>query len=165
MNAQKKPTTRYELVEYLGKALGLPAGFSYAPTAPFSQVDKMVEIHIESHKISQVEPAVGSNQQMKVRIPAEGSLNPPRMVETVMNDPRRIPYGFLGLCPHPGYDPERVEKGKPRISSIYGSEASSSRNGAVAVRNGASVSSMSSHPCPNGTTYKKYPVLWPSKDR
>jgi hypothetical protein len=164
MTVQKKPTTRYELLEYLGKAPGLPPGFSYAPIAAFSQVDKMVEIQVDTNKVSQVEPVIASSQQVKVRIPADASVIPPRMVDAIMNDPRRIPYGFLGMSPHPGFDPERLEKGKGRFSSIYGSEINSNRGGASAVR-AASATITNKHPSPQGTTYKRHPILWPSKER
>ncbi|KAI9362448.1 hypothetical protein DFJ73DRAFT_756739 [Zopfochytrium polystomum] len=86
---------------------------------------------------------------------------------------RRVPPGFLLVCPFPGYDPEKLDKANLPGSLIYYSKHSpKSRGNSViladhfdytppgsrsgGIRGGESL--------PSGFTFDRNPVLWPNKN-
>jgi hypothetical protein len=84
------------------------------------------------------------------------------LVEAILNDPKRIPYGFLGMCPLPGYDPERRDKGAERVSSIFGKEISMKRRMSAILNREASPDNESQLDTSGAYTERQYPVLWPN---
>ncbi|KAJ3148956.1 hypothetical protein HDU86_007314 [Geranomyces michiganensis] len=86
-------------------------------------------------------------------------------------DTRRIPPGFLSVCPFPGYDPDRIDRAAVPTSAIYGKSLLPGR------ATGANVStviaqakpklgtqqSSTGGDIPDGFTADRHPVLWPSR--
>ena len=167
LSDQKSPETHYELLEHAGRAPDLPPGFSYGPL-PLANpaAGEGSELVADPSRLCSVMP-LSAEESITIRIPQNSAIVPPKMIEAIMSDPRRIPYGFIGVCPHPGYDPDRPDKNRSRLSSIYGHEITFGRTGPTAMKVVSSSEKSSAAPdfLPPGTTGKRYPVLWPSKER
>ena len=139
--------------------MDLPCGFTYSAIPLFNTDSETVnEVSIELQAL----PLLDTLEPLtKAKIPVTGTLNPPKMVESILTDPRRIPYGFLGLSPHPGFDPDRFDKSQTRVSAIYGTSISFGRKalpvGPEIKREITTVSG------PSGYTTKRFPILWPCK--
>ncbi|KAJ3175403.1 hypothetical protein HDU87_006223 [Geranomyces variabilis] len=83
-------------------------------------------------------------------------------------DTRRIPPGFLSVCPFPGYDPDRIDRAALPTSAIYGKSVLPGRAPVSAVvsqtkpKLGA-LQSGTGGDIPDGFTADRHPVLWPSR--
>lgn len=96
------------------------------------------------------------------RIPQKTDVNP--------FDNRRVPPGFINICPFPGYDPDRVDRAALPISAIYGKQMGMGRGPAqgvgsvvAATRARGMVDSRPGYDVPEGFTVDRHPVLWPSR--
>ncbi|KAJ3213593.1 hypothetical protein HDU67_002684 [Dinochytrium kinnereticum] len=90
---------------------------------------------------------------------------------------KKMPAGFLTMCPFPGYDPDRFDKSVPIVSAIYqrirggvrGSRSGGSDGGDVSSDFGTPASrgsgSRGSDLIPTGFTGDRNPVLWPHRQQ
>ena len=108
----------------------------------------MKDITTNSDNISSVLPIYGDGC-ISVKIPDGTSFLPPKIPEAFTSDSRRIPYGFLSSSPHPGFDPERLDKNHSKqINNLdYGRISSDNRSG-----------------IPLGYTTKRMPILYHGKE-
>ncbi|KND03878.1 uncharacterized protein SPPG_08927 [Spizellomyces punctatus DAOM BR117] len=94
------------------------------------------------------------------RVPQKSDLNP--------YDGRRVPPGFLNICPFPGYDPDRVDRAALPVSAIYGKQMGPGRGppgvGSMApAKQKAIIDARPGFDVPEGFTVDRHPVLWPSR--
>lgn len=141
------PSCRYEEMELSGSIRDLPPGYSFSPgKIAYSSDPQMKDVEAMTNMVSSVLPLL-NEEYSKVRIPDGTSCVPPRIIEALTSDPRRIPYGFLASSPHPGYDPDRIDKDRVKYIGDFDSGGKSSE-----------------YNIPRGYTSKKVPVLWPLKE-
>jgi hypothetical protein len=113
------PVSKYEYQERIGSIPGLPCGYTYSPGTLTNQRSSFVTI-------GKPTPTGGSwtdiyrvvkldEWEEKDNIPSYATRfpMPPKPMEE-----GTCPYGFLLVCPYPGFDPEKV--GKNGTSSLYG---------------------------------------------
>lgn len=136
-------------MELSGSIPDLPPGFSFSPGQVInSDKERMKEIDAIADTMSSVFP-LKEHEYVKIKIPEGASGLPPRIIEAFTSDPRRIPYGFMASSPHPGYDPERLDK--TRLKQNIDIDAG--------IKSSEIMSTI-----PHGYTSKRVPVLWPIKD-
>ncbi|KAJ3018743.1 hypothetical protein HKX48_002657 [Thoreauomyces humboldtii] len=101
-----------------------------------------------------------------------GTARVPQRIETSPAfDPRRMPPGFVNVCPFPGYDPDRVDRAALPVSAIYGKLAVTARavGGASTIspvmnaQARAKMEQKMAAEVPDGFTSDRHPVLWPSR--
>ncbi|TPX62603.1 hypothetical protein PhCBS80983_g00408 [Powellomyces hirtus] len=96
------------------------------------------------------------------RVPQKTDMN------AVVFDNRRVPPGFLSICPFPGYDPDRIDRAAIPASAIYGKAVGpgrsiSNHSTTVAVAPMKRLGDPRAGDIPEGFTGDRHPVLWPSR--
>ncbi|KAI8922123.1 hypothetical protein DFJ77DRAFT_425090, partial [Powellomyces hirtus] len=183
---QKPPVHRYEYLERTGEVPGLPYGYTYTP-APLVDVAEQLKLvgpqdanaakpgtmvaqggsSAEVGSTATVESTSASAQHGAIppgtaRVPQKTDMN------AVVFDNRRVPPGFLSICPFPGYDPDRIDRAAIPASAIYGKAVGpgrsiSNHSTTVAVAPMKRLGDPRAGDIPEGFTGDRHPVLWPSR--